>query len=194
MKNSILITFCFTAACTSLSAQTLQYKNYPINHTGYFALFPADPGKAEVSISDNELEVFSSEMEYSDMRFGVILVLLEDKFIYSDRETLESLLISYMEFQKLSYDITSSIGYIKGQAHPAKPSATGVLDFWEDERGAQWAVKGWIANDALAFVYVNSRDPLAMQVPYAFLDGFGFKKALRKEESIRALSKTSSLK
>ena len=199
MKNSIPIVFCFIAACTSAIAQDLPLKNYSINHTGYSSLFPANPGKAEVSLSDNELEVYTSEVEYNEIRYGLAMVLLEDKFINSDKETLQSLLVSYMHFLKLSHDITSSIGYVKGQKHPANSSATGIIDFWEDERGAQWAVKGWINNDVLAVLYVYSNRAQGMPVPDAFLDGFVFKKlyspaAGSSEKAIKVLPRNKNLK
>ncbi len=183
MKDSIPLVCCLIAACTSLTAQTPQFKNYSINHTGYSALFPANPGKAEVTLSDNELEVYSLEAEYASEHYGLVLVLLEDKFLNSDRQTLESLLISYMEFLKLSNDISSSIGYIKGQLHATNPMAIGIQDFWEDEHGLQWAVRGWVTHDALAVLYVHSDLPQNTNVPYEFLDGFAFKKKTIYEAS-----------
>ncbi len=176
MKNTVSVVFCFIVACTSLPAQTPQFKTYQVDNTGYFALFPANPGIAEVTMSDNELKAYSLEVEYASEHYGLVLILLEDKFAQSDRETLQNLLISYMEFMKMSYDISSSIGYIKGQVNITNPTAMGIQDFWEDQNGLQWAVRGWVTNEALAVLYVHSDLPQSTYVPYEFLDGFVFKK------------------
>lgn len=179
MKDSIPLVCCVVAAFTSVTAQTTHFKNYPIAATGYSALFPADPGKAEFSMNNSELEEYTMEVSSNGKRYGLQLVLLEKNFLNSDKETLESLLVSYMQLLKLSYDVTSGIGYIREQKHPSNANANGILDFWEDERKAQWAVKGWVDNTALVVLYVHTPNPDGMTVPYEFLDGFRFKKVLK---------------
>ncbi len=189
MKNSIPLVCCFVAAFTALSAQTIQFKNYAIDNTGYGALFPADPGKADVSMNNSELEEYTMEVSSNGKRYGLQVVLLGTNFINSDKETLESLLVSYMQLLKLSYDVTSGIGYIREQKHPYNADANGILDFWEDERGAQWAVKGWVDNTALAVLYVHTRSAADMNVPYEFLDGFAFKKVPKDKAVLRFTGK-----
>lgn len=193
MKNTVLTVSCFVAACTSVLGQNTSFKSYPIHETGYAALFPDDPGAAEVSLSNNELVVYTMEATGSNHRYGLQLVMLEDNFINSSKETLEELLMSYMQLLKLSYDVTSGIGYIKGQKHPSNADATGILDFWEDERGSQWAVKGWVDNQALAVLYVYTPEPEGMAVPHEFLDGFEFKKKA-SDYSLTRLDERKNLK
>jgi len=194
MKNITPLILSFVATCNSAGAQNQQLKSYPVDKTDYSALFPANPGKAEVSLSDNELEVFSLEVEFNADRYGLVMVLLQDKFTNSDKETLENLLISYMEFMKLANDITSSIGYIKGQVNASNTNATGIQDFWEDESGAQWAVRGWIDNNVLAVLFIHSTKPESLQVNYTFLDGFNFKKTVAKTELVKVIPKKGKLK
>lgn len=179
MKNSVLTVSCFIAACTSLIAQDVRYKNYPVGSTGFSALFPADPGAPEVTLNNSELEEYTMEVSSNGKRYGMQLVLLGTNFLNSEKETLESLLVSYMQLLKLSYDVTSGIGYIREQKHPSNPDANGILDFWEDERHAQWAVKGWVDKNALVVMYVHTPNPDGMAVPYEFLDGFSFKKTAK---------------
>ena len=193
MKNSISLLFCFVAAFTSVLAQNTTLKNYEIDNTGYSALFPANPGKAEVSLSNNELKQYTMEVTSNGNRYGLQLIILEDNFLNSDKETLENLLVSYMQLLKLSYDVTSGIGYIKEQKHKINTDATGILDFWEDERGAQWAVKGWVDKHTLAVLYVHTRSAADMVVPYGFLDGFTFKKRV-KDKAPLYLSRKENLK
>ncbi|MCG3167935.1 MAG: hypothetical protein POELPBGB_03735 [Bacteroidia bacterium] len=176
MKDSIPLVCCFIAATLTTSAQTTQFKNYPIANTGYSALFPADPGPPYVTLNNSELEEYTMEVSSNGKRYGMQLVLLGTNFMNSEKETLESLLVSYMQLLKLSYDVTSGIGYIREQKHPSNPDANGILDFWEDERHAQWAVKGWVDKNALVVLYVHTPNPDGMAVPYEFLDGFSFKK------------------
>lgn len=184
MKDSIPLVCCFVAAFSSVTAQTIQFKNYPINTTGYSVMFPANPGAAEVSLNNSELEEYTMEVSSNGKRYGMQLVLLGNNFVNSDKETLESLLVSYMQLLKLSYDVTSGIGYIRNQKHPSNADANGILDFWEDERGAQWAVKGWVDNTALVVLYVYTPNPDGMSVPYEFLDGFSFKKVPKDKTAL----------
>jgi hypothetical protein len=193
MKNSIPLVCCFVAAFISVTAQTTPFKNYSINNTGYGALFPADPGKADFSMNNSELEEYTMEVSSNGKRYGLQLVLLGTNFLNSEKETLESLLVSYMQLLKLSYDVTSSIGYIREQKHPVNTDANGILDFWEDEHGAQWAVKGWVDNNALAVLYVHTRSAAGMKVPYEFLDGFAFKKIF-KNKAVLSFSRKQNLK
>jgi hypothetical protein len=193
MKDSIPLVCCFVAAFTSITAQTTPFKNYPISTTGYSVLFPADPGSPEVTLNNSELEEYTMEVSSNGKRYGMQLVLLGSNFINSEKETLESLLVSYMQLLKLSYDVTSGIGYIREQKHPSNADANGILDFWEDERGAQWAVKGWVDKTALAVMYVHTPNPDGMEVPYEFLDGFTFKKVPKDNVPI-SLSEKKNLK
>ncbi len=191
MKDSTPLVCCFVAAFTSITAQTTQFKNYPISTTGYSALFPADPGAPEVTLNNSELEEYTMEVSSNGKRYGMQLVLLGNNFINSEKETLESLLVSYMQLLKLSYDVTSGIGYIREQKHPSNANANGILDFWEDERHAQWAVKGWVDNTALVVLYVHTPNPDGMTVPYEFLDGFSFKKTAKDKVPLSFSGKKS---
>lgn len=185
MKDSIPLVCCCVAALTSVTAQTTQFKNYPIDNTGYSVLFPSDPGPPEVSLNNSELMEYTMEVSSNGKRYGMQLVLLEKNFLNSDKETLESLLVSYMQLLKLSYDVTSGIGYIREQKHASNADANGILDFWEDERGAQWAVKGWVDNTALVVLYVHTPNPDGMAVPYEFLDGFSFAAKPKEKPHVR---------
>jgi hypothetical protein len=193
MKISIPLVCYALTAFTSVTAQTPQFKNYSINNTGYSALFPINPGKADVTLNNSELEEYMMEVSSDGKRYGLQLVLLEKNFLNSDKETLESLLVSYMQLLKLSYDVTSGIGYIREQKHSSNADANGILDFWEDERGAQWAVKGWVDNTALVVLYVYTPNPDGMSVPYEFLDGFSFKK-VPKDKTVLSFSGKKNLK
>ncbi len=181
MKDSIPLVCCFVAAFTSITAQTTSFKNYPISTTGYSALFPADPGPPYVTLNNSELPEYTLEVSSNGKRYGLQLIVLEKNFLNSDKETLESLLVMYMQLLKLSYDVTSGIGYIREQKHPSNANATGILDFWEDERNAQWAVKGWVDKTALVVMYVHTPNQNGMEVPYEFLDGFTFKKVPKEK-------------
>ncbi len=165
----------FVVIASQIFGQVPHFSKYQISETGYSSYFPADPGKFEVQKSEDDLLLYLGETEVQSCKYGLILVLFEDKLAGSSKEELQDLLISYMDHLKTSFEITGSAGYGKGHTLDSNPDAQGVIDYWENAAGLQYAVKGWIDKNALGFLYVSAKELPNINYQNLFLNGFRFK-------------------
>jgi hypothetical protein len=174
MKKIFVISMLLFLALQIL-AQTPRFSKYEINQTGYFCYFPGNPGNFEVQTSEDGLKIYLGETSVSDCKYGLILVILEYNFETSTKEELQDLLISYMDHLKTSYEISGEAGYSKGHTMDSNPNAQGIIDFWENSAGLQYAVKGWIDKNALCFLYISGKELPYINYQNLFLNGFRFK-------------------
>jgi len=147
----------------------------PIGESGCSAYFPSGMPAFEASKSEDGADVYTSEMEVGEYRFGCIAVKFSEPFSDSSPEELEELLISYMDYLKEQFGITSSAGYGKGHLQEGLPDVRGVLDYWQDAEKTQFAIKGWVNQHYLGimFVYGATEYPI-FNVQQMYLDGFRF--------------------
>jgi hypothetical protein len=175
MKNIFTLVFILIVAIHA-NAQYGNIRKYQIEQTGCYCYLPADPGKFDEQHSDDGQLMYTKEVYVNDVTFGIIAVFLNESFAASSADDLKSLLVSYMDFLKQQFEITGAAGYGYGHTMDSNPKAQGIIDFWEDKDGKEYAVKGWIDNNALAFLYVKGKELPNYNVQSLFLNGFVFKK------------------
>lgn len=147
-----------------------------IGNSGCSAYLPEGFPEFEVSLSEDSSFVYVSEMEVGSFLFGCITVKLAEPFNETaSGDDYENLLISYMGYLETAFNITSTAGVGRGHTLESTPGARGVIDYWEDESGNQFAVKGWANPNNLAVLYIVG----AEEYPYfslqqMYLDGFRF--------------------
>ncbi len=156
-------------------AQTPRFAKYQIGETGYFSYFPGDPGKFEVQKTEDDLLLYLGETEVQACKYGLIMVLFENKLAGSGKKELLDLLIAYLDYLKTSFEITESAGYGKGHTMESNPEAQGVIDYWENVEGIKFVVKGWIDKNALCFLYISGKEEPNYNYQSLFLNGFRFK-------------------
>lgn len=147
----------------------------PIGNSGCSAYFPSGMPAFEASKSEDSSDVYTSEMEVGEYRFGCIAVKFAAPFTDSSPEEMEDLLVSYLDFLKEQFGVTSSVGYGKGHLQDGHPEVRGVIDYWEDADKTQFAVKGWVNQQYLGimFIYGATEYPI-FNVQQLYLDGFRF--------------------
>jgi hypothetical protein len=161
-------------AFTSAKAQVPRLTKYPINQTGHFAYFPADPGVFEVSTSDDGSDVYTAEVEVDSSFYGMIVVdFVPGSMGESTKKDMEELLVAYLDYLQGQFMITSTAGYGRGHSLESNPNAAGVIDYWEDETGFAYKVKGWADTKTLAVLYIGGKEPL-FNVQEMYLNGFRF--------------------
>lgn len=166
--------FILSVAFTSAKAQIPRFTKYPVNQTGHFAYFPADPGTFEVSKSDDGADVYTSEVEFDSSFYGMIVVdFVPGSMGESTKEDMEEMLIGYLDFLQQQFMITSAAGYGKGHSLESNTDAVGVIDYWEDATGFEYKVKGWVDTKTLAVLYIGGKEPV-YNVQEMFLNGFRF--------------------
>lgn len=116
------------------------------------------PGKADpvgVSFSPDSSLVYTIETLDSTTgayyHFGSVLVNLNNVDLEGQEEDV---LVAYMDYLKTAFKIEEAVGYGKGHSLSTHSSAKGVLDYWKDSGGDQWAVKGWAAESTIFVMFV----------------------------------------
>jgi hypothetical protein len=126
------------------------------------------------SKSPDGADVWTGSTFVDGWEFGVIAVKFADAGFGADVD-LEALAEGYMEYLKGTLEITSAAGFGRGHTLESNPAAKGIIDFWKDAEGDEFAVKSWIDQKRLAVLFVAG--PGAYPVPTVqqlFLDGFRF--------------------
>ena len=165
--------FLFLAGHFFLQAQSL--KKYDIGTTGCKLYMLCDPGKFDLSYSQDSSKVYTAECKANDaLNYGVICVELKEALPANGES--EDMLISYMDYLKTGFNISSSAGYGKGHTMKNYEEAIGVMDYWKDKDNNEWKVKGWTDGKFISVLYVYSNGKLD-ETPKVnlFLDGFRFK-------------------
>jgi hypothetical protein len=154
------------------NAQSL--KKYTIGDSGCAAYFFCNPGVFEISYSEDSAKVFTGSCKANDsLTYGLILVHLKDPL--TDKEVATQLTESYLDYLKQAFEINSAAGYGKGHTLNGKPSAIGIIDYWQDKQGAQWKIKAWADGHYLTVLYVYAAGVLSeTNKVNVFLDGIRF--------------------
>jgi hypothetical protein len=159
-----------------VNAQYGNFRKYKIAETACFCYFPSNPGKFEEQQSEDGQLMYLAEVEVNENTFGIITVLLNESFSSTPAKELNDLLVSYMDYLKQTFEITSSAGYGFGHTLESNPKAQGILDYWKDKNNKELVVKGWIDNGVIAFLYIRGLNLPNQNVQSLFLNGFIFKK------------------
>lgn len=146
-----------------------------IGQSGCSAYLPPGMPEFDLSKSEDNSDVYTSEVELDSFVFGCIAVRFSEPFTDASPDEMEELLISYMDFLKSPFEITSAVGYGKGHLLDGYPDARGVIDYWEDGNGRQYAVKGWVNQKYIGFLYIGGAgDYPYLNLQQMYLDGFRF--------------------
>lgn len=143
----------------------------------------APPGMAfdPPTLSEDGAQVWTGEVRHGGAEagagwtFGAIVVKFKEPFADASPEQLEELLVAYMDFLRTQFEITANAGVGRGHTHSENTGARGVIDYWKDKVGDDWAVKGWIDKDRLAILFVAGKGDFPyFSAQQMYLEGFRF--------------------
>jgi hypothetical protein len=168
---SFLVFFSLLAGISS--AQAPRFTQYGVAETGAKVYFPMEP-IFDMSLSEDQSEVYSAEVEFEGVVYGAIIVRLSES-LPDDPAEWESLLLSYMDFlNESAFSLTDVVDPGLGHTLESHPEAKGALQFGEDADGNKFAVKGWADAHTVAVMYVKAQQEVNVNVQNLFLDGFRF--------------------
>lgn len=123
--------------------------------------------------SEDGADVWTGSTMVGEHEFAAIVVKFAQPFAADD--DVEGILVSYLDFLKGQFSIVGSAGVGKGHTLESNPAAKGVIDFWKDADGADWAVKGWVDRNRLAVLLIQGKgDYPIYNVQTMYFDGFRF--------------------
>lgn len=176
MKKSLFM-FAFAGLCLMVQAQEVpRFAKYPVGETGCMVYLPAAPEGFEVNDSEDGSQVYTAEVTQGGFNWSVIVVEFKEPLGETvDKESNADLLAGYMDFLQAQLGITGSAGYGRGHSLESHEDATGLIDYWEDAEGLQYAVKGWIDNYHLAVLVLYGKEEYPIyNAQDMFLNGFRF--------------------
>lgn len=154
-----------------------RFQRTNIGTTGLSAYLPAGFPAFTVAPSEDGSQVHTGELEQGGFVYGAVGLRFAAP-LEADPESWEQLLVSYLDFLKGQLGVTGAAGYGLGHRLESEPSARGVIDYWEDASGTQYAIKGWVTQTHLAVLFIAG--PTAYPVLNAqqlYLDGIRFSPA-----------------
>jgi hypothetical protein len=123
-----------------------------------------------VDLSEDSSKVYTGECMVADVSYGVICVKLLTPV--TDLTMAEDLVISYLDYLKVSFDIKKATGYGKGHRLNNNENTRGILDYWEGKDLANWKVKAWTDGKFIGFMHAYSKKELPETKVNVFLDSF----------------------
>ena len=113
-----------------------------------------------------------TDCEKNEVHYCVICIKLLHPL--SDLNLAEQMLMEYMNYLKLNFEIKSSAGYGKGHRLNNNENTRGILDYWTDKDKNEWKVKGWTDGKFVGVLYGYSNKPLPEPKLNAFLESLRF--------------------
>ena len=152
-----------------------RFSKTPIGACGCSLYAPPGLTFGDPSKSEDGAEVWTAEVKEGDWIYGVIAVKFKEPFADATPENLEELLVAYLGFVQAQAGVTKAVGVGRGHTQAENPGARGVIDYWEDAEGDQWAVKGWVDKERLAVLFVAGKGEYPwFEAQQMYLDGFRF--------------------
>lgn len=169
MRSVLLLSFC---TFFIINAQSQSLKKYDIAQSGCSVYMYCAPGRFTESFSEDSSKVYNAECKINDLTCGIVCVKL-----LTPSENLgeaEDMVISYLDYLKVNFDIKSSAGYGRGNHLNNREDTRGVTDYWKDGNNNNWKVKAWTNGKIIGVLYAYSQKELPETKIDVFLNSFRF--------------------
>ncbi|HEX2535633.1 MAG TPA: hypothetical protein VHK69_17950 [Chitinophagaceae bacterium] len=142
-------------------------KKYNIGQSASFSLFFEPTHLNRHQASDGDV-MYTGEWQKNGITYGLIVVdLALPQDVNESLYTLNTFINSLRE----PFGILHNSGISK--AEEAEEGKT-VTEYWQDDKGMDWKVKGFTNGRSLAVLYVKDISGLSVLVEDTFLDSFSF--------------------
>ncbi|TND10405.1 MAG: hypothetical protein FD123_47 [Bacteroidetes bacterium] len=180
--KKIVVLLSVTIFSFQLSAQTTADAPRPnmsrqeIGKTGYSAMMPDGmPMNGPVITPDSSQRFTGTKDVGGGFTFGFIAVKFQE-FDNSTPDELEDLLVTYLDSVQKSWNIVKTNGYGGGKTLASDSKARGVIDYWSDKDGKEYALKGWANKTGLCVLYIQGPNIYPhTTIADSFFDQFRFK-------------------
>ncbi len=165
-----LLTFCSFLFLAIGKSQSL--KKYDIAQSGCSVYMYCAPGRFEESYSEDSSRVYTAECNIDELTYGVICVKLLTPS--ENPGEAEDMVISYLDYLKVEFDIKSAVGYGRGNHLNNQEDTRGVVDYWKDGDNNNWKIKAWTNGKIIGVLYAYSKKELPETKIDVFLNSFRF--------------------
>lgn len=164
MENLVFILATTLAYRISTSKR---FRRYPIGNTGRSVLLPRGFDGFDHCTTQHGDQFYLGESSSESANYGVIYIDLKEEFDVADAELILSSYISRLH-------TPFSIAYNTGIHHCQSMEQSGtrtIIDYWQDEWGVDWKIKGYTNGHFLALLYVQNINDGDVEKQEAFLGG-----------------------
>lgn len=166
-KKKWLLLVALLAACV---VHSQEIKKYAIGNSGCSLYMFCDPGKFDLSYSDDSSKIHTGECNADNFTYGVICVNLKNTV--NEMDDAEKLLESYLDFLKQLFKIREATGYGMGSRLMEREDTRGIIDYWDDEDKNKWVVQGWTDGKVIAVLYVKGTTHPDFNKQQVYFKGF----------------------
>lgn len=168
MRTTLLLAALLMSVITGHSQNP---KKYAVSNSGCSLYTYCEP-KFDVDYSEDSSKVYTGECTSGQVTYGLICIRLLHPV--SDLNMAEDLVIAYLDYLKVNFEITTAAGYGKGHRLNNNDNARGIIDYWLDKEKANWKIKAWTDGKFIGVLYAKSKKVLPETKVEFFLNGFRF--------------------
>lgn len=144
-----------------------KFKRYLIGRTGCTSLLLSDETTLHLQSTKDGERVYFYEHDVNGVTYGVITVNMKE--LYS-LDVAEGILIQYVNRIRKPFGICHNVSMEIDRC----PEAINLVDYWQDEEGIDWKIKGSSNGKIIAVLYVKNISASPVKDHDAFLNGFRF--------------------
>lgn len=133
-----------------------RFSKSEIGKSGAYAYFPNPNPEIDVTYSEDSSQVYTYEERIGEHNFALIHVKISIPL--EDSLTEIQTLLSYLDFLKEQFSVTQSAGYGMGHTLEDSPETQGLIDYWEDADGLQYAIKAWVNKNYITVFLIYGQD------------------------------------
>lgn len=146
-------------------------KKYDISNSGCSITMYCQPS-FQSDVDQDANPFYSARCAKDDFSYGILCIKLITEI--PNLRAAEDAMVGYIEYLKADYEITTVKGYKRGLKLKERDDTRGVMDYWTDNKGNNWKMKGFTNGKYIAILYVFSRKELLEEKADSYLDSFTF--------------------
>ena len=159
--------FMFLATSLILRIASPKFKRYVIGKSGCTSLLLSDGNELHCKHTKEGDVIYFNDASVDDVTYGLICVRM--KQVYALQQT-ETILVQYINRARkplhIAYNISMEVEKTASQIT--------ITDYWQDNEGIDWKIKGYTNGKTVAILYVKNVTQAAVKEHDAFLNGFRF--------------------
>jgi hypothetical protein len=159
--------FMFLATSLVLRIPQPKFKRYLLGANGCSTLLVSGNNTIHFKHTKDGDRVYFYEQEVNDVTFGMISVQMKEVFTLNQAENI---LVHYINKIRRPFHISHNIS----MEMEKKNQVLTLTDYWQDEQGIDWKVKGYTNGKTVAVLYVKNIADSFVDEQDHFLNGFRF--------------------
>lgn len=144
-----------------------KFKRYIIGRTGCTSLLLSEETTLHIQSTKEGERVYFYEHDVNGVTYGLITVNMKE--LYS-LDQAENILVQYLNRIRKPFGIEHNVS----MEVEKKPDTVYLTDYWQDEEGIDWKVKGHSNGKIIAVLYVKNIADASAKEHDAYLNGFRF--------------------